>query len=110
NDPVINAQRPDAVDGAVLGDGLFVLRFFAEDGNDRLLFVNLDIDCSVSPAPEPLLASPHRLTWRALWSSEDPRYGVPVAAPRHAKMRAGGLFRAKPDFCSSPDTHESNRS
>ena len=72
NDPVINAQRPDAIDGAVLGDGLFVLRFFAEDGNDRLLFVNLDIDCTVSPGPEPLFASPHGLTWRVLWSSEDP--------------------------------------
>jgi len=82
NDSVINAQRPDLVDGAVLGDGLFVLRFFAEDGNDRLLFVNLGIDCSLSPAPEPLLASPHGLTWRVLWSSEDPRYGGHGAVPR----------------------------
>jgi maltooligosyltrehalose trehalohydrolase len=82
NDPVINAQSPDAADGAVLGDNLFVLRFFAEDGKDRLLFVNLGIDCSLSPVPEPLLASPQGLTWRVLWSSEDPHYGGHGAAPR----------------------------
>ena len=34
-----------------------VLRLFGEDGNDRLLLVNLGVDCSLSPAPEPLLAS-----------------------------------------------------
>ena len=81
NDPVINAQRPGAVDGAVLADDLFVLRFFATDGNDRLLLVNLAIDCSLTPAPEPLLASPAGLSWRLLWSSEDPRYGGLGAAP-----------------------------
>jgi maltooligosyltrehalose trehalohydrolase len=79
SDPVINAQRP--VDGAVLGDDVFVLRFFADDGNDRLLLVNLGIDCSLTPAPEPLLASPAGSSWRLLWSSEDPRYGGLGAVP-----------------------------
>jgi len=80
NDPVIKAQRPGAVDGAVLANDVFILRFFTEDGNDRLLLVNFGIDCSLTPAPEPLLASPAGLTWRLLWSSEDPRYGGHGAA------------------------------
>jgi maltooligosyltrehalose trehalohydrolase len=87
NDPVINAQRPGAVDGAVLADNLFVLRFFAADGDDRLLLVNLGIDCSLSPAPEPLLAPPAGSSWRLLWSSEDPRYGGLGAAPTEDKSR-----------------------
>ena len=66
NDPVINAQRPGAVDGAVLGDDVFVLRFFADDGNDRLLLVNLGIDCSLTPAPEPLACLPCRFELAAL--------------------------------------------
>jgi maltooligosyltrehalose trehalohydrolase len=87
NDPVINAPRPGAVDGAVLASDVFVLRFFAEDGNDRLLLVNLGVDCSLTPAPEPLLASPAGLTWRLLWSSEDPRYGGHGAAPTEDESR-----------------------
>ncbi len=87
NDPVIKAQRPGAVDGAVLANDVFMLRFFAEAGNDRLLLVNLGIDCSLTPAPEPLLASPAGLTWRLLWSSEDPRYGGQGAAPTEDESR-----------------------
>jgi len=87
SDSVIKAQRPGAVDGAMLSDDVFVLRFFAEDGNDRLLLVNLGIDCSLTPAPEPLLASPAGLTWRLLWSSEDPRYGGHGAAPTEDESR-----------------------
>ena len=84
-DPVIRAQRP--VDGAVLADDLFVLRFFAKDGNDRLLLVNLGVDCSLAPVPEPLLASPAGLTWTLLWSSEDPSYGGYGAAPNEDESR-----------------------
>lgn len=40
SDPVIKTQRPGGVDGAVLTNDIFVLRFFAEDGNDRLLIIN----------------------------------------------------------------------
>src|ERR1700744_5490925 len=58
DDPVFRSQRPRGVDGAVLGEQAFVLRFFAEDGGDRLLLVNLGRALSPRPAPEPLLAPP----------------------------------------------------
>ncbi|HWY86363.1 MAG TPA: malto-oligosyltrehalose trehalohydrolase, partial [Gemmataceae bacterium] len=40
-DVVLRGQRQHALDGAVLGSNAFVIRFFAEDGADRLLVVNL---------------------------------------------------------------------
>ncbi|HEY7180258.1 MAG TPA: malto-oligosyltrehalose trehalohydrolase [Blastocatellia bacterium] len=67
--------RAGGLDGAVLGGEAFVLRFFGEDNDDRLLLVNLGLDLRLTPAPEPLLAPPEGMEWRLLWSSEDPRYG-----------------------------------
>jgi len=76
DEPVFRAQRRGAVDGAVLGPEGFVLRFFGgDDGDDRLLLVNLGLDLHLDPAPEPLLAPPEGTQWETLWSSEDPRYG-----------------------------------
>jgi maltooligosyltrehalose trehalohydrolase len=80
-DPVFNSQRAGGVDGAVLADEIFVLRFFGANGSDRLLLINFGIDHHLSPAPEPLLASPATTSWRVLWSSEDPRYGGSSALP-----------------------------
>jgi len=74
-DPVLGSQRPGGMDGGVLGPYAFVLRFFAEDGHDRLLVVNLGRDLHLEPAPEPLLAPPEDMRWQTLWSSEDPRSG-----------------------------------
>jgi maltooligosyltrehalose trehalohydrolase len=74
-EPVLRSQRPGGVDGAVLGSDAFVLRFFAEDGHDRLLIVNFGHDLHFDPAPEPLLAPPEYMHWETLWSSEDPCYG-----------------------------------
>lgn len=69
-------DRPaGGVDGAILSGEAFVLRFFGEDNDDRLLLVNLGLDLHLTPAPEPLIAPPERMEWRVLWSSEDPRYG-----------------------------------
>ncbi len=66
----------NGVDGAVLSDEAFVLRFFGKDwGDDRLLLVNMGIDLVLHPAPEPLLAPPTEYQWELRWSSEDPRYG-----------------------------------
>jgi maltooligosyltrehalose trehalohydrolase len=75
DDPVFRAQRLRGVDGAVLGTHAFVLRFFAEDGADRLLLVNLGRDLHFNPAPEPLLAPPEGCEWCILWSSEELAYG-----------------------------------
>jgi maltooligosyltrehalose trehalohydrolase len=74
-DAVFRAQRPGGVDGAVLGPNAFVLRYFGEDGDDRLLLINLGPDVLLAPAPEPLLAPEEGRNWEVLWSSEDPRYG-----------------------------------
>ena len=62
------------IDGAVLGEAAFLLRFFGEN-EDRLLIVNLGSDLRLSPAPEPLLAPPEDHRWGLLWSSESPLYG-----------------------------------
>jgi maltooligosyltrehalose trehalohydrolase len=84
-DGVIPAQRPGGVDGAVLARDAFVLRYFAEDGGDRLLIVNLGTDIRLEPDPEPLLAPREGCVWELLWSSENPEYGgsgtPPVDAP-----------------------------
>jgi maltooligosyltrehalose trehalohydrolase len=77
------AFRPGTVlDGAVLGESAFVLRFFVPDEHDRLLVVNLGRDLHLDPVPEPLLAPPDRgLVWAAVWSSENPKYGGSGTAP-----------------------------
>jgi maltooligosyltrehalose trehalohydrolase len=74
-DCVFRSQGAGGLDGAVLGNEAFVLRYFGEGGDDRLLIVNLGIDLHLNPAPEPLLAPPERMRWSVLWSSEDTRYG-----------------------------------
>jgi maltooligosyltrehalose trehalohydrolase len=74
-------QIPDGVDGAVLGPEAFVLRYFADDGDDRLLVVNLGRRQFLSPAADPLLAPPLGFEWETLWTSASPRYGGPGAVP-----------------------------
>jgi maltooligosyltrehalose trehalohydrolase len=74
-DPVLARPRHRGVDGAVLGPEALLLRFFAEDGRDRLLVVNLGRDLHLDPAPEPLLAPVENCRWKILWSSEDICYG-----------------------------------
>lgn len=78
-DPVI--VRPEGLDGAVLADEAFVLRFFGPDHDDRLLVVNLGREERLRPAPEPLLAPPPGREWAVRWSSEDPEYGGGGTAP-----------------------------
>ncbi len=72
---------PMEVDGAVIGEFAFCLRFFprgersGSSGRDRLLVVNLGARPALWPAPEPLLAPPLGTRWNLVLSSEDPRYG-----------------------------------
>ena len=83
DEAVFRAQKRHGVDGAVLSSEAFVLRFFGDAGDDRLLLVNLGIDLHLDPAPEPLLAPPTDSEWTTLWSSEDPKYGgIGAAAAR----------------------------
>jgi maltooligosyltrehalose trehalohydrolase len=80
DDPVLR-RRPARIDGAVIGEHAWMLRFFAEDAGDsagpadRLLLVNLGTDLTLAPMPEPLLAPPEDCAWKILWSSEQPAYG-----------------------------------
>jgi len=74
-DPAFRSQRHRGLDGAVLGTEAFVLRFFGDGGDDRLLLVNFGRDLHLDPAPEPLLAPPEGMSWELLWSSENPKYG-----------------------------------
>ncbi|HZI17417.1 MAG TPA: malto-oligosyltrehalose trehalohydrolase [Pyrinomonadaceae bacterium] len=74
-DSVFSARRRVRLDGAVLGPDAFVLRFFADDGRDRLLVVNFGRDLRLAVVPEPLLAPPAGTLWRVLWSSESVAYG-----------------------------------
>jgi maltooligosyltrehalose trehalohydrolase len=105
-DPCFRAQRHRGVDGAVLSESAFVLRYFGggPDGPthaDRLLVVNLGRALHLDPAPEPLLAPPAATRWSILWSSEDPRYGglgtPELDAPEvDQRVKAGTPRRERP--------------
>jgi maltooligosyltrehalose trehalohydrolase len=70
------ACGPRRIDGATLGDHAWMLRYFANDGDDdALLIVNLGADQWRETIPEPLLAPHEGRTWRLMWSSEHPDYG-----------------------------------
>jgi len=78
-------QSSGGIDGAVLGPVSFVLRYFSENNDDRLLVVNFGDRQILHPASEPLLAPPLGCRWETLWTSDSPRYGgagpAPVATP-----------------------------
>jgi len=81
DDPVINLQQNDLIDGAVLNESAFVIRYFGNNNDDRILLVNLGIDLHLNPAPEPLLSPVTDKGWQILWSSEDIKYGGSGTAP-----------------------------
>jgi maltooligosyltrehalose trehalohydrolase len=87
DDPVFRKQDPNGLDGAIIRDDAFVLRFFGEGGDDRLLTINLGPDLFLTPMPEPLLAPPRGRVWRLLWSSEDHKYGG-LGVPQIASDKA----------------------
>ena len=75
-DPILSQCGDGGIDGAVLNQQCFVLRYFSEHfKDDRLLLVNLGTDLEFNPSPEPLLGPPRSRQWAKLWSSEDPQYG-----------------------------------
>jgi maltooligosyltrehalose trehalohydrolase len=82
-DPIFREQGRHGIDGAVLAQSAFALRWFGADGDDRLLLVNLGPDLRLEPVPEPLLAPPPDKRWRIVWSSDDLRYGGYGTPPLH---------------------------
>lgn len=74
-DPLIARQRSDLLDGAALSRDCLLIRYFGDDGDDRLLIVNFGCDLLATPAPQPLLAPPAGGVWEALWSSNRIEYG-----------------------------------
>jgi maltooligosyltrehalose trehalohydrolase len=80
----IAKQCKGSVDGAVLSDDCFILRFFLADpleGElDRLLVVNFGPYLEMIHIPEPLLAPPRGQQWALLWNSERLEYGGTSAA------------------------------
>jgi maltooligosyltrehalose trehalohydrolase len=75
DDPTIRARKPRRLDGAVLNDRAFVLRFFGERNDDRLLVVNLGARIHAESIAEPLLAPPRGEAWRTIFSTESVKYG-----------------------------------
>ena len=89
---LLQLRRQDAtvrevefLDGAVLGEDAFVLRYFSELGDDRLLIVNLGSTLYLNPCPEPLLAPIDGHGWKVKWSSEEPKYGGSGTPPLETK-------------------------
>src|SRR5213595_3345064 len=56
-------QSKGGIDGAVLRSESFVLRYFGEANDDRLLVVNFGSSEELTPVPEPLLAPPEDYMW-----------------------------------------------
>jgi len=80
-DDVISGRGREGLDGAVLGNGAFILRYFARTAADRLIAVNFGTDLHLDPAPEPLLAPPAGHHWETILSTENPIYGGHGIAP-----------------------------
>jgi maltooligosyltrehalose trehalohydrolase len=99
------SRRPKRgdIDGAVVGPEAFLLRYFTEDHDDRLLLVNLGTDLILGVVPAPLLAPPPNACWELMWSSEDPKYGgsgTPQPESRGEKWRLPGESWRIPGRCA----------
>lgn len=96
-EPLLRLQDRFSIEGAVLCESAFVLRWRG-DGlqGDRLLVLNLGPERELTPAPEPLLAPPAGQDWRCAWDSEDPRYGGMGIAP----LYEDGRWHLRPEHAS----------
>lgn len=74
-DPTFSRQENAALQGAVIGDESFILRWVIGGSDDRLLIVNLGRDAGWAPAAQPLIAAPQGFQWQLKFSSDDEIYG-----------------------------------
>lgn len=73
---VYKESKRKAIDGALLHENAFAIRFMGVDVSyDRLLIVNLGSDVALDPNPEPLTAPPQGYKWQEIINSENPKYG-----------------------------------
>ncbi len=73
-DPLLG-KNERMMDGAILSNAAFFMRFFDRENQlDRLLLFNFDVDVTLDPAAEPLLAPVEGCTWKQIWSSESLQY------------------------------------
>lgn len=74
-DPVFSHIPQVKIDGAVVSQDAFLIRYFSKKYGDRLLIINLGPDLYFSPSPEPLLVPEEGKEFELLWSSESLNYG-----------------------------------
>ena len=98
---MFRAQRADRIHGSVIAAEAFLLRYLGEEGDDRLVVVNLGRDFDWVPAADPLAAPPEGADWSVYWSSEDAKYGGWGTRPFdpqtwHIQGQAALVLRALP--------------
>jgi maltooligosyltrehalose trehalohydrolase len=89
-------RRQTRIDGAVLGDRAFLLRFGLGTAEERTVVVNLGGDLDFNDLAEPLVAPPRGKRWELLLSTEDPRYGGcgnSAYAPAQSAIVLAGVAR-----------------
>jgi len=74
-DPTLRVRKRRSLDGAVLNERAFVLRFFGSEDDDRLLIVNFGNRLQADSIAEPLLAPPWLKRWETVFSTESMKYG-----------------------------------
>ncbi|WP_206107976.1 malto-oligosyltrehalose trehalohydrolase [Paludisphaera soli] len=83
-DPIFRAQDSTRIHGSIIGPEAFVIRFFGESPDCRLILVNLGRDLYPAANTEPLLAPPPGHDWSVVWFSEHPLYGGSGIPPLEA--------------------------
>ena len=107
DDPAFTDPRPEALDGAVLTERAFALRYQQPDPlRDRLMLVNLGPTFTAASLAEPLIAPVANTAWRLIWSSEDPRYGGHGTPP---PVTAQLAIPARAAIVLAPDAHGDRR-
>lgn len=74
-DEAFSQRTKRRIDGAVIGEAAFLIRYITETPEEgRLLLMNFGRDLQIGVIAEPLLAPPRDCKWIVDWSSEHPDY------------------------------------